>query len=206
MKLFFCSLCEVAAPVRKVTVRGLCELSIFDRCSASPSFEPTFQTLHAYISNDITSLMTAGSTTTSSTRLASPCLWELTPLSYSTTDLWAPGSGGASAIICKQYQINHVSHWWQHRFLIDLQFRYDRKDTTIVAVSLSPEGSLLLGFHKSVFSFYPNQLPLYKLVLKACTASTSPKCATTNVTLELDSPGWGHVNPFLNLVRSHPYL
>ena len=27
----FCSLCEVPAPVRKVTVRGLCELSIFDK-------------------------------------------------------------------------------------------------------------------------------------------------------------------------------
>ena len=139
----------------------------------------------------ITSLMTAGCTTTSSTRPASPCLWELTPLSSSTTELWAPGSGGASAIICKQYQINHVPHWWQHRLLINLQIRYDRKDPTVVAVSLSPEGSLLLGFHKSVFSFYQNQLPLYKLILKACTAWTSPKCATTNVTLELDSPGWG---------------
>lgn len=139
----------------------------------------------------ITSLMTAGSTTTSSTRPASPCLWELTPLSSSTTELWAPGSGGASAIICKQYQINHVPQWWQHCLLINSQFRYDRKDPTVVAVSLSPEGSLLLGFHKSVFSFYQNQLPLYKLILKVCTASTSPKCATTNVTLELDSPGWG---------------
>ena len=29
----YCSLCEVAAPVRRVTVRGLCELSMFDRCS-----------------------------------------------------------------------------------------------------------------------------------------------------------------------------
>ena len=27
----YCSLCEVAAPVRRVTVRGLCELSMFDR-------------------------------------------------------------------------------------------------------------------------------------------------------------------------------
>ena len=27
----YCPLCEVPAPVRKVTVRGLCELSIFDK-------------------------------------------------------------------------------------------------------------------------------------------------------------------------------
>ena len=27
----YCSICEVAAPVRRVTVRGLCQLSIFDR-------------------------------------------------------------------------------------------------------------------------------------------------------------------------------
>ena len=29
-----CSLCEIAAPVRRVSVRGLCELSIFDRSFA----------------------------------------------------------------------------------------------------------------------------------------------------------------------------
>ena len=28
----YCGLCEVPAPVRRVTVRGLCKLSIFDRC------------------------------------------------------------------------------------------------------------------------------------------------------------------------------
>ena len=27
----YCSICEVAAPVRRVTIRGLCQLSIFDR-------------------------------------------------------------------------------------------------------------------------------------------------------------------------------
>ena len=27
----FCTLCEVPAPVSKVTVRGLCELSLFDK-------------------------------------------------------------------------------------------------------------------------------------------------------------------------------
>ena len=27
----YCSICEVAAPVRRVTIRGLCDLSIFDR-------------------------------------------------------------------------------------------------------------------------------------------------------------------------------
>ena len=30
----YCSLCEVPAPVRRVTVRGLCELSMFDRSIA----------------------------------------------------------------------------------------------------------------------------------------------------------------------------
>ena len=27
----YCSICEVAAPVRRVTIRGLCQLSIFNR-------------------------------------------------------------------------------------------------------------------------------------------------------------------------------
>ena len=68
----YCSICEVAAPVRRVTVRGLCQLSIFDRssdtvkllficaCTDHPSM---FSRVYNYIINDDGQPMFVGSHT-----------------------------------------------------------------------------------------------------------------------------------------------
>ena len=69
--------------------------------------------------------------------------------------------------------------------------RYDRKDPSVVAISLSPEGSLLLGVFESLF--YSNIGHSMK-IFEVCTALTSLGYATTNVMLELDSQGWDHSN------------
>ena len=83
----YCSICEVAAPVRRVTVRGLCQLSIFDR-SIDKSMWNSF-----YLHLQITPVRSPGSTITSSMMTGSQCLSAATPLFSSTTDPSAPGCG-----------------------------------------------------------------------------------------------------------------
>ena len=74
----FCPLCEVPAPVRKVTVRGLCELSIFDKWSHS-----------ILVSID----HVQGCTTTSSERMGSRCTLDIGTLFSTTTPASPPGFG-----------------------------------------------------------------------------------------------------------------
>ena len=61
--------------------------------------------------------------------------------------------------------------------------RYDRKDPSVVAVSVSPEESLLLGFFG--FFFFLKNYPIFEV----CTALTSLRYAMTNVMLEWDNQG-----------------
>ena len=168
----YCSICEVAAPVRRVTIRGLCQLSIFNR---------------SLLKHILTWLLPPGFTITSSTRTGSPCLWEATLPFSSTTDPWAPGCGTANSILtiskweiilfgqCYVDYIQGTTITWCHR--------YDRKDPSIVAISLSPEETLLLGFF-----FLPKKL--YFWMTQGCTAWTFLMSGTTSATLELDSLGW----------------
>ena len=81
----YCSICEVAAPVRRVTVRGLCQLSIFDRSIENVKL--------LFICTQITPVRSPGSTITSSMMTGSQCLSAATPLFSSTTDPSAPGFG-----------------------------------------------------------------------------------------------------------------
>ena len=138
----YCSLCEVAAPVRRVTVRGLCELSMFDRCS--PYLLPYSIILFQL---SILFFLSAGFTITSSTRRGSQCLSGATPPFSSTTDPSAPGSGTDN--IRNYENINISTMLCFHRR--SNPARYDRKDPGVVAISLSPEASLLLGFKRSFF-------------------------------------------------------
>ena len=113
----YCSICEVAAPVRRVTIRGLCQLSIFNR---------------SLLKHILTWLLPPGFTITSSTRTGSPCLWEATLPFSSTTDPWAPGCGTANSILtilkgqyqndnliwsilCGQYSNDYNNMVWQVR-------------------------------------------------------------------------------------------
>ena len=60
----YCTICEVAAPVRRVTIRGLCQLSIFDRLSNSFSFALVISSrVYNYIINDDGQPMFVGSHT-----------------------------------------------------------------------------------------------------------------------------------------------
>ena len=132
-------------------------------------------------------LLPPGFTITSSTRTGSPCLWEATLPFSSTTDPWAPGCGTANSILtiskweiilfgqCYVDYIQRTTITWCHR--------YDRKDPSIVAISLSPEETLLLGFF-----FLPKKL--YFWMTQGCTAWTFLMSGTTSATLELDSLGW----------------
>ena len=76
----FCTLCEVPAPVRKVTVRGLCELSIFDKWSHSILATPQNDHIE-------------GCTTTSSERMGDRCTLGIGTLSSTTTPPSPPGCG-----------------------------------------------------------------------------------------------------------------
>ena len=99
-----CSLCEVPAPVRKVAIRGLCQLSIFDRSTYHPfciltvnqSSEKSF---HIWVVLSVYMvLLSPGLTITSSTRTVSQCLLGPTLLLSSTTEPWAPGSGKKNGV------------------------------------------------------------------------------------------------------------
>ena len=126
-------------------------------------------------------------TITSSMRTGNQCLLEATLPFSSTTDPWAPGCGTANSILtiskweiilfgqCYVDYIQGTTITWCHR--------YDRKDPSIVAISLSPEETLLLGFF-----FLPKKL--YFWMTQGCTAWTFLMSGTTSATLELDSLGW----------------
>ena len=92
-------------------------------------------------------LLSAGFTITSSTRRGSQCLSEATLQFSSTTDPSAPGSGTDD--IRNYENINISTMLCFHRR--SNPARYDRKDPGVVAISLSPEASLLLGFKRSFF-------------------------------------------------------
>ena len=74
----YCPLCEVPAPARKVTVRGLCELSIFDKWSHS-----------ILVAID----HVQGCTTTSSERMGNRCTLGIGTLFSTTTPASPPGFG-----------------------------------------------------------------------------------------------------------------
>ena len=103
-----CSLCEVSAPVRKVAIRGLCLLSIFDRSTYHP-FQFCFciltvnqsseNSFHIWVVLSVYMvLLSPGLTITSSTRTVSQCLLGPTLLLSSTTEPWAPGSGKKNGV------------------------------------------------------------------------------------------------------------
>ena len=85
-----CSICEVAAPVRRVIIRGLCQLSIFNRSLKH------LLTGSCWLC--FTWLFPPGFTITSSMRTGNQCLLEATLPFSSTTEQWAPGCGTANSV------------------------------------------------------------------------------------------------------------
>ena len=123
----FCAICQVEASVRRVTVRGLCELSMFDRWLLNLVNGQVWELLKSfrvynYIINEEGQPMYLGSRTS--------------VLFYNKTiPSWVWWVSLAS-----------LKHFCTDRFVVDLSNqRYDRKDPSSVAVSISPEASLMLG-------------------------------------------------------------
>ena len=78
-------------------------------------------------------------------RRASRCILEPTHLSYSTTNQCHLGFG--------ETKQDFLNSYTKHVFFLAKNGRYDRKDPSSVAVSLSPEASLLLGLEDFCLDF-----------------------------------------------------
>ena len=136
----YCSLCEVAAPVRRVTVRGLCELSMFDRCS--PYLLPYSIILFQW---SILFFCLQGLQLHHQWGRATNVCWK--PHFRSLLQQNNERLGVVRPIVYQQ-----IIWFWQYReeniqrTTLTWCHRYDRKDPSVVAISLSPEETLLLGF------------------------------------------------------------
>ena len=198
-----CGICEVAAPVRRVNIRGLCDLSIFDRSihtvkllSNCTSLTPgsscalVIRTARCSISSFLQGLQLHHQW-----RRAANVCWESHFCALLQQILGLMGLVGSQYQIPAKYHMDLVMWTIFNGLWFDLD-RYDRKDPSVVAISLSPEGSLLLGVFESLF-YIGHSMKIFEV----CTVLTSLRYATTNVMLELDSQGWDQFN---DQTRSSP--
>ena len=137
-----CSICEVAAPVRRVIIRGLCQLSIFNRSlkhllTGSCWLCFTMWSSHGYFLQSLQLHHQWG-------RATNVC-WK--PHFRSLLQQNNERLGVVRPIVYQQ-----IIWFWQYReeniqrTTLTWCHRYDRKDPSVVAISLSPEETLLLGF------------------------------------------------------------
>ena len=127
----FCSLCEVPAPARRVAVRGLCELSMFDKWL--PFFFGLVLTITMNRCCHLSMFVSSSS--------CSFCFLSLITLITLATRVY-------NYIINEEGQPMYLGHRTSVLYYnksIPSWVWYDRKDPSSVAISISPEASLLLG-------------------------------------------------------------